>query len=146
MTSSGMKRGLAVAAISALAVTGLPLTAANAAPLVENESANGVTLYSQETGATDVASIRNDGENTTVHLVAGGGSNIVKVHFEYSTDAGTTWKDIATVSRANGAFSTEWAPTAAIYNTAVQVRATGIDASTLSQGASREDRHGLCRC
>ncbi len=51
-----------------------------------------MTLYSQD---NDVASIRNDGENTTVHLVAGGGSDVVKVQFEYSTDAGATWKDIA---------------------------------------------------
>jgi len=114
--NSGMKRGLATVAVSALAVTGLPF-------LMSSASAN--TLNSQAGGADQVvlvtpsqnASIRNDGVNTTVHLLAVGGADVAAVRFEYQATGDASPTVIATVnSRTNGAFSTEWTVPAAIYN------------------------------
>ena len=73
MTSSGMKRGLAAVAVSALAVTGLPFmaTSAHAISMAEQYGADEIVLYTGGNDATDVtgnASVRNDGVNTTVHL------------------------------------------------------------------------------
>ena len=81
-SSSGMKRGLAATAISALAVTGLPLFAgsAHADSINDQVGAGNVELKTQYTG---VASVQNDGVNRTVHLLAGGGSDVVQVRFEY---------------------------------------------------------------
>ncbi|WP_121255008.1 hypothetical protein [Nocardioides ferulae] len=126
MNSSGIKRGLAYTAVSALAVTGLPFlaTSASANSIAEQAgAADEVVLVTPEA----VASIKNDGVNATVRLLATGGPDVAQVHFEYSTDGGTTWANIATVARENGAFSTEWTPAAALYNTTVDVRATEID-------------------
>ena len=107
-SSSGMKRGLAATAISALAVTGLPLfaTSAHADSVNDQVGPGNVELYTQYTG---VASVQNDGVNRTVHLLAGGGDDVVQVRFEY-VPAPAAPVVIDTVSRVNGVFSTEWAP------------------------------------
>lgn len=127
MISSGIKRGLAGSAVAALAVTGLPFLASSASanPLADQLAAGAITLYTpDDLGA---ASIKNDGVNTTVHLLANGGTDVVQVRFEYSSDAGATWTAIGTVGRSNGAFSTEWNPPTAIYNLPVQLRAVAIN-------------------
>ena len=115
MTSSGMKRGLAITAVSALAATGLPLFAstAYARPLAsEFTSPNSVVLYNPD----GVGSLKNDGTNTSVTLLAGAGSNVTSVDFRSSSDAGVTWIPIATVSPdTNGAYGTEWSPAAGSY-------------------------------
>jgi hypothetical protein len=123
MFSSGIKRGLAVSAISALAVSGAPFltSAASAATVTSTIGANNVNLYSQFTG---IASPRNDGVNTTVHLVAGGGANVSQVRFEYVVNGTAT--QIALVSKTAGVFSTEWTPTAALLGQTVTVRAVGV--------------------
>lgn len=132
MNSSGIKRGLATTAVAALAVTGLPFlaTSANATPLAEQEAPSNVTLQTTEGG---VASFKNDGVDNTVHLVATGGSNVTQVQFSYSTNAGTTWTNIGTpTSRVSGAFSTEWAPPSAIFNTSVQIRAEALNSISVA--------------
>lgn len=125
MNSSGIKRGLAATAISAMAVTGLPLLASSASANSMAEQAGGadvVTIYNPADLGT--ASIKNDGVNTTIHLVANGGANVIQVRFEYF--AAGTWHTIATVGRSGGVFATEWAPPPALYNTSVPIRATGV--------------------
>lgn len=134
MISSGMKRGLAATAVSALAMTGVPFMAgtANAVPLADQAgAADAVVLHAPD----GIASVKNDGVNQTVHLVANGGSDVIQVRFEYSSDAGVTWNTISTVSRTNGAFSAEWTPPAAIYNLAtVQVRAVALGSTATEIG------------
>lgn len=126
MTSSGMKRGLAATAVSALAVTGLPfLTApANADSLESQYAANTVALLSQY---SDHASVKNDGQNTMVHLVAAGGSGVQQIRFEYKKLTDLTYTTIATVARNNGVFSAEWAPAVALYGENVEIRAVGLN-------------------
>ena len=125
MNSSGIKRGLAATAISALAVSGIPALASSAsADTIDQQapSATGTELYTQDSG---FASVQNDGVNTTVHLLAGGGTNVNQVRFEYGPAGSPT--TIATVARTNGVFSTEWAPPVATYGTSVEIRAVGLN-------------------
>ncbi|WP_162602499.1 hypothetical protein [Nocardioides daejeonensis] len=70
MTNSGIKRGLAVAATSALALVGLPFLAgtATAAQSVGGQLANDIVLY---TPLPAGASTKNDGADTKVSVVAG---------------------------------------------------------------------------
>ena len=127
MTSSGMKRGLAATAVSALAVTGLPfLTApAHADSLADQApAADAVVLHTPEDAG--FASIKDDGVNSTVRLLANAGEDVVQVRFEYLDVTSGTWKTIATVARSNGAFSTEWTPPTSTYNLPTQIRATGL--------------------
>ncbi|NYD42837.1 hypothetical protein [Nocardioides panaciterrulae] len=139
MNSSGIKRGLAAGAISALAVTGLPFLASSASanPAVDQLPANAVVLQTpDDLGA---ASIKNDGQNATVHLLANAGSDAVQVRFEYSTTGvAGSWSTIATVGRSNGVFSTEWAPPTSVYNLDVHVRATAIN-NVGTDGASDDN-------
>jgi hypothetical protein len=87
MNRSGIKRGLAVSAVSALALAGLGFAPAQAATVAGGQPA--LQLYSQEIGGISTA---NDGQNTTVTLFAGAPTLIggVKVnHFRfYYTDGG----------------------------------------------------------
>ena len=135
MNSSGIKRGLAVSAISALAIAGIPQIA-NADTITEQQAtATSVNLYTQYSGQ---ASVQNDGVNQTVHLLAGGGATITQVRFEYGPAATPT--TIATVSRTNGVFSTEWAPPVAIYGTTVAIRAVGLNSvGNVVAGATDEN-------
>ncbi|MBA8804498.1 hypothetical protein FB382_002789 [Nocardioides ginsengisegetis] len=126
MISSGMKRGLAATAISAMAVTGLPLLAGSA-------SADAMT--DQFTAPTDSTlyteapfGVRNDGANTSVHLVASGGASVAQVRFEYTSPLNpVTPVVIATVSRTDGVFSTEWTPPVNLYGVLVNVTAQPLN-------------------
>ncbi len=129
MISSGIKRGLATSAVSALAVAGLPLLAssANAVPLSTTVGVDAVKFYSQNTlGISD----KNDGSNTTVSLVTGGGTNVTSVLYQYeSSTALGTWVDVpgGLVARnADGVFAFDWA---GVPETVTSVRAvpnTGV--------------------
>lgn len=126
MNNSGIKRGLASTAIAALAVAGLPLLAgtAHADSFAEQftGSPTAVVLYAPYSGNASVAT---DGVDQTVHLLAGGGANVVSVEFRANgTAIGTT-----RVSRANGVFSLDWTPSATLYNTNVLITAVGYDAT-----------------
>ena len=131
MTSSGYKRGLATAAISAMAVTGLPFFAgtAYADSLNTQVGASNVDLVTFDGNtATNTISTKNDGQNTTFRLEAVGGSNVAKVKFQYSIGASTTKTDIATVCRNDdGAFSTEWTP-AGLAGASLTIYAVGLAA------------------
>lgn len=126
MISSGMKRGLAATAVSALAVAGLPFLAnsASATPLVEQYAPNALELYTGGNGTTAVG-VRNDGDNTNVHLVSSGGSNVAQVRYSYSF--GATTEVIGTVSRDNGVFSTVWTPAVNLYGQTVTITAQGLN-------------------
>ncbi len=127
MTSSGMKRGLAVTAVSALAVTGLPfLTAtANATPLSEQFGADAVHLYTADGTAPGAVSVRNDGVNTSVHLVSSGGANVAQVRYTY-THGTAEPVVIRTVSRVDGVFSTEWTPATNLLGETVTITAQAL--------------------
>ena len=120
MNSSGIKRGLAIAAVSALAVTGLP-SLASAAPLATTGDA--VTFYSQTSGN---GSTQNDGVNQTVHLLASAGDVVDTVRFQYRISGGAA-HTIKTVSRANGVFSAEWDPTPIAGAVNVTIEAAGLN-------------------
>ncbi|MCW2792357.1 MAG: hypothetical protein JWO76_1455 [Nocardioides sp.] len=112
MISSGIKRGLAASAVSALAVAGLPLlaTSASATPIATQVgNADGVEFYSQQVPGI---SAKNDGTNTTVSLVTGGGANVTSVAYQYTTSAApATWVDVpgGLVARnADGVFAADW--------------------------------------
>lgn len=130
MNSSGIKRGLAVSAVSAMAVAGLPFLAftASATPIsASGVGADNVEFYSQDgVGISD----KNDGTNTTVSLVTGGGANVTSVLYQYeSSTAPGTWVDVpgGLVARnADGVFAYDWA---GVPDTVTRVRAvpnTGV--------------------
>lgn len=123
MNSSGIKRGLATTAVSALAIAGLPLFASSAHADSLAEQAAAADSVVLQTPAT-IGSVKNDGSESTIHMVATAGSDVQQVRFQYQS--GGNWITIATVSRTAGAFSTEWAPPVATYNTAVNVRAVAL--------------------
>lgn len=133
MNSSGIKRGLATAAVSALAVAGLPLLAssASATPIEDTfVDPDAVTLYAPDTGAVTT---KNDGTNTTVSLVSGGGANVASVLYQYqSVSGGVTWTDIpgGLVARnADGVFAFDWA-TPPVDLSAVRAVANTAEVST----------------
>ena len=117
MTSSGMKRGLAALAVSAVAVTGIPALAS--ANTVDSQvtgaiGATSVQLYNA-TGLVGVEGLtaKNDGTDATVRLEAGAGQNVPGVIFQANRNGGVFF-DIGTVTSRNddGAFSLEWTPSA----------------------------------
>lgn len=124
MFSSGMKRGLASGAVSALAVAGLPMMASSAGAVTHASTldANGVDLVQP---GTDV-SAKNDGQNTTMRLTALGGANVTSVTFAYRIGETGSWTDIATSERNDdGSFAVEWNPTPIAGASGVTLRATG---------------------
>jgi hypothetical protein len=127
MISSGMKRGLAATAISAMSVSGLPFLAPSASAVslaTSGADANSVIIATPDTATV---STKNDGQNTTVRLETVGGANVTSVKYEYSL--GGAFTTIATVTRNdNGAFAHEWAPTGLDGATGVTVKATGLAA------------------
>ena len=117
MNSSGIKRGLALTAISALAVTGVP-SVAGAATLA-TQVGNAIEIQSI-LGNTGNVSVVNDGTNTTVSLVATAPASVQFITFSYGagTVIGTTGPS------ANGEFQLEWTPPVGLANTTVTATAT----------------------
>lgn len=121
MISSGIKRGLATSAVSALALTGVSLL--STAAVADSIDTGAITLQSVVDGGK--ATSKNDGTNTTVSLVATANATARQVKFTF----GPANTEIATVSRgADGTFSTEWAPAVAVLGTTVDIKATVVDA------------------
>lgn len=116
MNSSGIKRGMAALAITAVAVTGVPaLAMADSvdSQVTTGNGPNGVELYNinTSTGGTIDASAKPDGTDSTVRLEAGGGINVATVTFQIARNGGA-FADVATVGRNDdGAFSFELNPT-----------------------------------
>lgn len=137
MNRSGTKLGLAVTAVSGLTIAGLPFLApsASANPLTNGIGPNAVTFYSQY--ATGV-SAEDDGSNTTISLVVGGGANVTSVQFRATLTPGGTPIDIGgPVSRnADGVFAFDWTPSFPVGTASVEFTAvpnTGL-ANTASSG------------
>lgn len=127
MNSSGIKRGLAFSAVSALAVVGLPL-AAHAESVnvqVDSDDNYAITLFSFQD--EDTASVKDDGVNSTVTLEAGATKDFTQLTFQYTLSAGPdNWVDIATVSRNdNGSFKHDWVVPASILDVDIDVRVIG---------------------
>ncbi|WP_395656863.1 hypothetical protein [Nocardioides sp.] len=133
-SSSGIKRGLSVAAVSALAVAGLPFLAgtAHAEPISASYGPNSVDLATGEVagGKWDASP---DGQDTLVHLVAATGVNSQEVKFEFSQDGGTTWTDIDRVAVSHGIAQVFW-NTTGLPTGSTQVRATGYDSNNVVTG------------
>ncbi|NHC23440.1 hypothetical protein G6553_09690 [Nocardioides sp. IC4_145] len=108
MRSSGIKKGLAGSAITALAITGVPLMTgtANAVPL--DTQVQGLSLLTG--GGDETLSFANDGTNTTESLVAVAPSAVTSVTFQYRRGTTGDWQNIggAVTRNADGAFVTEW--------------------------------------
>lgn len=128
MNSSGIKRGLASLAVSALAVSGLASIAGTAHAETIDQIAGGANAVALITQDGSRASINNDGQNTTVTLLAAGGANIAQVRFAYSV-GGAADQTIATVARANGAFGTQWSVPTNVLGGNVTVKAIGLNAA-----------------
>lgn len=118
MNSSGIKRGLAATAVSALAVAGLPFLASSASASPLNQQAAALTLVN-----TGDLSAKDDGANTTVRLEAIAPATVSAVTFQYSLD-GVSFTTIGTATNDNGAFALEWNPSAIAGATGVTIRAT----------------------
>jgi hypothetical protein len=124
MKSSGIKRTMAVFAISAMAVTGIPALAGTAFAIPADEQveiAQGgpseVVLFNDY----DISTLP-DGTDSTVRLEAGGGDNVAQVRFQYSINGGN-WANIATATRNDdGNFSTEWAVPAFLLTETIELR------------------------
>jgi hypothetical protein len=123
MNRSGIKRGLAATAISALAVTGVPFLATSASANPVDSQVAAVTLFSQANGQ---ASVKNDGTDTTVRLEAGAPANITSLTFQVQIGAGTPQDIVTGVTRNDdGAFSYEWTVPALLIGADVNLIATG---------------------
>ena len=124
MTRIEMKGSLAVTAVAGLAVAGLPLLAspASANPLSTGIGADAVTFYSQYAAGV---SAEDDGSNTTISLVVGGGTNVSSVQFQATLTPGGTPVNIGSpVSRnADGVFAFDWTPSFPAGTTAVEFSA-----------------------
>ena len=123
MNSSGIKRGLAYSAVSAMAVVGLPLAAhAESVNLqVDSNDNYNTTLFSFQEQA--FGSVKDDG---TVTLEAGATKDFTQLTFQYKLATSGTWIDIDTVSRNdNGSFKVDWAVPASVLNVNIDVRVIG---------------------
>ncbi len=91
-----------------------------------------------------IASVKNDGVNTTVSLVAGGGSDVAPVQFEYSLN-GTDFTPITLVTArdANGAFSAEWDVNPLLFGGTVTLRATGYKEIAATTKLDSVDQAGV---
>jgi hypothetical protein len=132
MRSSGIKRGLAAIAVSAVAVTGIPALAMANSIDTQVTAANGPTGVELLNPAFDMTS-KNDGTDSTVRLEAGGGINVAQVTFQISDDGGAFF-DVATVSRNDdGAFSFEWNPAADLVGPGSLVQVRVLNAAVPAQ-------------
>ncbi|MCB0896017.1 MAG: hypothetical protein KDB43_11700 [Nocardioidaceae bacterium] len=134
MMSSGMKRGLALSAVSALAFAGLALSPANAQTIDVTQNTTGPTLYTPT--ATGEYSTKVDGNgNTTVTLLATAGKTIggqTVNTIRFWTPANPALLDVH-VPVVAGVASYQWAAPANV-GAAVQVRADAEAAGNLSLG------------
>jgi len=135
MNSSGIKRGLAVSAISALALAGLAIAPAQAQTIQQGEDVV-VDLYSVDTGGIG---IRNDGNNTTVTLMAG--SNNANVNsFSFYYLKGATEVLITDVANINGLGTTQWTPPVGAELAAITgVRVKAFNAANVQVGANTDN-------
>jgi hypothetical protein len=135
MNSSGIKRGLAISAVSAMAITGLGMAGPAFADSIPAQVGNGtVVLY---TGDSGQASFKNDGVDSTVHLVAGGGSDVKTVQFSYNAGSGDVNIGSPVSAGPDGYFQLAWTPPTSIYNLPVTIKAQGISqTSTPIAGAT----------
>jgi len=141
MNSSGKRRGLAVAATTALALSGLALmTPAHAANVQQNENLV-LELYSQVYGG-DIG-VRNDGTDTTVTLAAASNNTDVNSYsFFYSTDAVVGNADDTLiddqVNNLNGYGTTQWTPpTGALLDDIELVYVQAFDNADTQVGATQ---------
>ncbi|WP_341924582.1 hypothetical protein [Nocardioides psychrotolerans] len=127
MNRSGMKRGLAVSAISALALSGLALAPAQAQTIAQAQ-AGGVNLYTGEQSGAYTNQF--DGKNSSVQLLAGVNIGTFpaanSVRFSYLK--GATQVNIATVPLFNGVATADWvAPAGAEGGAITDIRAEVLD-------------------
>jgi hypothetical protein len=126
MKSSGIKRGAALVAGTALALSGLAMTPAAADDVGQNEDVN-FDFYTQDTGA----STRFDGHNNTVSMLAGVSDALAgaaEVRFSY--EKGATVVEIQEVPILNGVASLEWTPPGGAEGAAItDVRAEVLNAA-----------------
>ncbi|MCW2766799.1 MAG: hypothetical protein JWO11_2758 [Nocardioides sp.] len=143
MISSGIRRGLAVSAISALALAGMSMAPAQARTI----GGGGETildLYSfQHVNSYSTANDGSADSQNTVTLLAGlpngGGVNTVK--FSYTNGTGS--HDIATVVPIDGLATFEWTPPTGVDGDSVsQVRADALDAANVSLANAVEAMNG----
>lgn len=132
MNSSGIKRGLAATAVSALAVAGIPLiaTPANAAKVVLAGAADVQLLSQQDAAGADVAAgTKFDGKDATITLTAVGSADVVKVQFQYrDSSVGGDWLNIGSaVTPSNGVFTTTWNGGTVIGQNDIRIRAQALD-------------------
>lgn len=135
MNSSGIKRGLAGSAITALAISGLPFLAssASAVPGQNYVGADDVALIQP---GTDSVSGNNDGQNNTVRLTAAGGTGVQSVDFYYQVGNAAPVLIGSTTRNDNGFFAVEWNP-APVAGGTVDIFAveTGSDADAITDAA-----------
>jgi hypothetical protein len=97
-------------------------SSASANPLTTGLGADAVTFYSQYAPGV---SAENDGSNSTISLVVGGGANVNSVQFQATLTPGGTPINIGSpVSRnADGVFAFDWTPSFPAGTTAVEFSA-----------------------
>lgn len=140
MRSSGIKKGLAVSAVSALAMTGATLLAAPA-------NANPVTLGANQTyigiANNEVLSVKGDGITPAgqVRLVAAA-PTAAQVQFSYNDGTNHV---IATVQPdSEGLFSYDWTvPVSLIGGGAITVTATQVDSNDVLLNATSQTATGV---
>ena len=136
MNSSGIKRGLAGSAITALAITGLPFlaTSASAQPgqAFESGGDDAVTLIQPTTANV---SAQNDGSDSTVRLSASGGADVTSVSFYYTLNNAAPVLIGTATRNDNGFFGLEWTPTG--------IAGATVELFVVSNGAVAADISGL---
>ena len=129
MNSSGIKRGLAGSAITALAISGLPFLAssASAVPVSANYGDNAIELFAPETAPSSISD-KQDGTNTSASLVVGGGKNVTSVQFQYEVASAVgTWVDVpGGLVCTNGVFAAEFSDIPANLTRLRAVPSTGL--------------------
>ncbi len=160
--SRSPKRSLAAIASFSLVIAGIGLavspsaTANSVQDQVNTGGAgpNGVQIYTSRQGGADTQpgttlSTRSDGTDTSIRLVAGGGSNVTGVKFQYRRPSDPTipaqsgqpaqekWVDVSpSATLRNGVWTSNWSPNFREAN--VQFRALAIlnDAGADAAGAA----------
>ncbi|MGA8256467.1 MAG: hypothetical protein WB767_07820, partial [Nocardioides sp.] len=150
MSRTPMRSLAAIASLSlAISGVGLAFTPSASANSVQDQvnaaggaGANGVQFYTSRRGGADTQpgttlSTRSDGTDTSIRLVAGAGSNVTGIKFQYRRPSDPTipaqggqpaqekWVDVSpAASLRNGVWTANWAPNFREAN--VQLRALAI--------------------